>query len=165
MRDHRSLHAWQEARAVVLGVIKPGTYWLEAVGLRRCSPSCNGPAFRYSSTSQRATLTAIHPLSENISLSLTDQQWKHGELLELALEVQAVSQEPGTVSTQKEPTKSETAVRDDPTKEWLNTAHCLAVSRSPLTLFLFPLTVFQSVFLRRLRALRQEQILPQHRRQ
>ena len=96
MRDHRSLHAWQETRAVVLGVIdlahtgwKP---WASALfsQLQRASLSvqlniAEGYAYADSPSFRKDLSMAYGSAVET------------GDLLELALEVEVVSQELGTV--------------------------------------------------------------------
>src|SRR5215213_3403199 len=96
MRDHRSLHAWQEARAVVLGVIN-----LAQTGWKPWASALF-------SQLQRGSLSVQLNIAEGYAYGDSPSFRKHlsiaygsavetGELLELALEVEVVSQELGTV--------------------------------------------------------------------
>jgi four helix bundle protein len=95
MRDHRSLHAWQEARAVVLGTIElahhSGKPYASAIfsQLQRASLSvqlniADGYAFGESPTYTRHLRIAYGSAVET------------GELLEIALKANEVAPETGT---------------------------------------------------------------------
>jgi len=96
MRDHRSLHAWQEARSVFIGVIKQAQHGWKPWGSALFSQL------------QRASLSVQLNIAEGYAYGDSPSFRKHlsiaygsavetGELLELALEVEVVSQELGTV--------------------------------------------------------------------
>jgi four helix bundle protein len=94
MRDHRSLHAWQESRAVVLGIIELARHsWKPYAAalflqLQRASLSvqlniAEGYAFGESATYKRHLSIAYGSAVET------------GELLEVAVEAQIVRREIG----------------------------------------------------------------------
>jgi four helix bundle protein len=94
MRDHRSLHAWQEARGVVLGVVE----------LARTSWKPYASALF--AQLQRASLSVQLNIAEGYAFGDSPSFTRHlaisygsavetGELLEIALEAHIIADDPG----------------------------------------------------------------------
>ena len=131
MRDHTSLHAWQEAHAISVAVI------------RMCRSSWKPYAASLFTQLQRASLSVQLNIAEGYTYGNSPTFTRHlgiaygsavetGELLQLAIDAEVVSTEPVASLLQRTPTGGAVAAGDAQTAEGVPFLNC---SRSPFTAY------------------------------